>query len=376
MPIQGRYAAVGFSIGSSGYVGTGYTSNNQPLNDFWEYHQLTNSWTQKANVPVARSAAISFSINGYGYIGLGLNNNNHLNDLHRYNPLSNSWTTMTPLPGSGRYGSASFSTALAGYVVCGNLGAYTGPYSSEVWKYDPLQDTWSLMTPFPGTERYGSRAAAVNGYGYVIGGGNESGQAINYNTLHRYDPATDSWLQLPDYPGAPPSYPVCFQFEDGIVVGSGNYGSGSTAYFFYFNAINNSWILLPPLPAPARWAATAFQIMAQGYVATGHLQPSTTFNDLWELTSTTGSSELSNNDQSIRLFPNPSSGIIFSSWPSSLKDNLTIQIFDTKGVLVYQNRLLKEDAINLSHLIKGIYLIKIIEPSSEYMLSSLKISLI
>ena len=41
-----RYQAVGFSIGSKGYIGTGYGGLTK---DFWEYDPNTNAWKQKAD---------------------------------------------------------------------------------------------------------------------------------------------------------------------------------------------------------------------------------------------------------------------------------------------------------------------------------------
>ena len=43
----GRRYAVGFSIGSKGYIGTGVASSL--TKDFWEYDQAANTWTQKAD---------------------------------------------------------------------------------------------------------------------------------------------------------------------------------------------------------------------------------------------------------------------------------------------------------------------------------------
>ena len=44
-----RYGAVGFSIGSKGFIGTGVDFFGNYYNDFWEYNPATNTWTQKAN---------------------------------------------------------------------------------------------------------------------------------------------------------------------------------------------------------------------------------------------------------------------------------------------------------------------------------------
>jgi hypothetical protein len=49
-----REGAVGFSIGSKGYIGTGLKESSiespyQHTKDFWEYDPAANTWTQKAD---------------------------------------------------------------------------------------------------------------------------------------------------------------------------------------------------------------------------------------------------------------------------------------------------------------------------------------
>ena len=57
----GRSNAAGFSIGSIGYIGTGY--NGTVRKDFWRYDPSSNSWTQKADFGgTARRAAVGFAI--------------------------------------------------------------------------------------------------------------------------------------------------------------------------------------------------------------------------------------------------------------------------------------------------------------------------
>src|SRR5215470_9056364 len=69
-----RDAAVGFSIGSKGYIGTGYDDGGD-RSDFWEYDPSSDVWTQKANFGgKARECAIAFSIGSKGYIGTGREN--------------------------------------------------------------------------------------------------------------------------------------------------------------------------------------------------------------------------------------------------------------------------------------------------------------
>ncbi|MBK9760568.1 MAG: hypothetical protein IPO90_11500 [Flavobacteriales bacterium] len=65
-----RRGAVGFSIGSKGYIGTGHEIGGGATADFWEFDPTTNSWSQKANVYTQGIAyGVGFAIGGKGYIG-------------------------------------------------------------------------------------------------------------------------------------------------------------------------------------------------------------------------------------------------------------------------------------------------------------------
>ncbi len=93
-----REGAVGFSIGTKGYLGTGVTPYTYDGNkDFWEYDPSTNTWTQKADFGgTARFYAVGFSIGGKGYIGTGSSgsrsNSVATKDFWEYDPVENTWT--------------------------------------------------------------------------------------------------------------------------------------------------------------------------------------------------------------------------------------------------------------------------------------------
>ena len=94
-----RTEAVGFSIGSKGYIGTGETSSGL-TNDFWEYDPSSNTWTQKANFGgTSRFTSVGFCINNKGYIGTGYDSSGYRNDFWQYTPsciLPNTPTNTTP----------------------------------------------------------------------------------------------------------------------------------------------------------------------------------------------------------------------------------------------------------------------------------------
>src|SRR5439155_342567 len=64
-----------FAIATKGYIGMGiYRSNHLTLyyNDFFEYDPATDTWTQKASLgSMARYGAVGLSIGTKGYIGTG-----------------------------------------------------------------------------------------------------------------------------------------------------------------------------------------------------------------------------------------------------------------------------------------------------------------
>jgi N-acetylneuraminic acid mutarotase len=64
--------------------------------------------TQKANFPGnARNGAIGFSIGSKGYLGMASNYNP--DDLYEYDPNSNTWTYKAAFPGSERAFGVGFS---------------------------------------------------------------------------------------------------------------------------------------------------------------------------------------------------------------------------------------------------------------------------
>ncbi len=125
-PTAGRYAATGFSIGTKGYIGTG-TDGQAEQQDLWEWDGDTasatyNTWTQKASLPgLERSFAVGFSIGTNGYIGTGQNGwiGIHLTDFWRWDQSTDTWTQMPDLPGPARQAAVALSIRNVGFVGTG-----------------------------------------------------------------------------------------------------------------------------------------------------------------------------------------------------------------------------------------------------------------
>jgi N-acetylneuraminic acid mutarotase len=187
-----RYSATAFSTNTKGYVGTGAT--NSPLSfpvNFWEYNPLNNVWTQKANFGgIGRDFATGFSVGSAGYIGTG--DNGFLNpgpqsvkDFWKYDVLTDTWTQKADVPGGVRHAAASFSIGSKGYLGTG-IGGVNG---KDFWEYNPATNVWTQKADFGGGETSTSVSFSIGNRGYV-------GTGYNLNSINA-DTKKDFWEYCP-----------------------------------------------------------------------------------------------------------------------------------------------------------------------------------
>jgi hypothetical protein len=159
-PFEGtaRESAVGFSIGSKGYIGTGWDGSHEK--DFWEYDPVANTWTKKADFGgTARDEAVGFSIGSKGYIGPGFDGSSFKKDFWEYDPTANTWTKKADFGGTTRDEAVGFSIGSRGYIGAG--------YGSDFWEYNPFADTWTQRAFFEETARYGAIGFSIGSKGYI-----------------------------------------------------------------------------------------------------------------------------------------------------------------------------------------------------------------
>ena len=141
VPNMPRSGAVGFSIGSKGYIGTGEGYNGYnfySLDDFWEYDPATNIWTQKADFGGGiRYCAVGFSIGSKGYVGTGqVGTSTFKNDFWEYDPVSDTWTQLPDFAGVPRSDAVGFSIGLKGYIGTSRISLST--QLKDFWEFNPL----------------------------------------------------------------------------------------------------------------------------------------------------------------------------------------------------------------------------------------------
>ncbi|MBK7851597.1 MAG: hypothetical protein IPJ66_10800 [Bacteroidetes bacterium] len=180
-PASARHSAVGFAIGDKGYVGTGYDGTWKI--DFWQYSPANDSWIQRADFAgMARYEAASFTIGTKGYIGLGQTSGTGLVDFWEYDTVNNLWTPIADFTGGARWSTFSFSIGNKGYV---GTGVNFPAHFNDFWSYSPISNAWTQETSF-GLERWDATAFSIAGKGYALTGVNNSG---NQKDCWEYSPS-------------------------------------------------------------------------------------------------------------------------------------------------------------------------------------------
>ncbi|MFN6945008.1 MAG: T9SS type A sorting domain-containing protein [Cytophagaceae bacterium] len=267
-----RFAAVGFSIGDRGYVGTGHDASGVDRNDFWEYNPATNQWTQRANFPgAARSSAAGFAIGNKGYIGTGISGFTHYRDFYEYDPATNMWTQKANMGGNPvrRCGATGFSVNGKGYIATGVLNFFE--VKNELFEYDPVADVWAARAALPAGGREGAISFGIGTKGYV-GTGRRVYQDYSmdfYNDLWEWDQETDTWTQKADVPGEQRANAFAYALGGKGYVGTGNGANDDLRDFYEFDPAGNKWVAKREYKGGLVAGAVAFAIGDKGYAGTG-----------------------------------------------------------------------------------------------------------
>ncbi|RYZ21105.1 MAG: galactose oxidase, partial [Sphingobacteriales bacterium] len=177
LPSTARWGAVGFSIGTKGYIGTGDAAGNGTscLTDFWEWDQGTNTWTQKANfIGAAVYGAAGFSIGTKGYIGTGYSSTTSVhNEFYEWDQATNTWSQKASFGGAARYQGTGFAIGTSGYIGTGSGG-------NDFWRWDQATNTWAAQPAYPGAGTNVCVGLTAAGKGFIGTGQTTGGGTTEY----------------------------------------------------------------------------------------------------------------------------------------------------------------------------------------------------
>jgi len=339
----GRVAAVGFSIGTKGYIGTGYDGFSW-LSDFWEWDQATDTWSQKASIPApARELAVGFSIGTKGYIGTGRDSAVICyNDFWEWDQTTNIWLQKASLPASARWAAVGFSIGNKGYIGTGRDNNFL---FSDFWEYDPLSDIWSQKANYPFIREH-AVGFSIGNKGY-IGTGNWTGSTV----FCEYDQSLNVWTGKANFSGTPRTEAVGFSIGNKGYIGTGNPSGfpGNFNDFCVWDQSTDTWTQSCYIPTSGRSLAVAFSIGTKGYCGTGL---GGALQDLWELDALVGTEDIEKLQASI--YPNPSNG----NFSISINEKeFTVTVYDVSGKVVCESK--NEKQINITDKPSGIYFLRI-----------------
>lgn len=128
-----RLAPANFTIGNKFYVGLGYDDGDlKRLSDFYEYDPAGNTWTKKADFPLALSTPASFNLGNYGFAGTGYASSGRVEDMYKYDPVANTWTMV-----NAKYPGGTINDVIS--VVIGDTAymglGWAGNYKNNFYKF-------------------------------------------------------------------------------------------------------------------------------------------------------------------------------------------------------------------------------------------------
>lgn len=253
---------------------------------------FASGWIQKADFGgEARHRTTSVSIGNKAYIGLGHYNgagtNVLLGDWWEYDPATNAWSQKADYLGGPCYHATGFTIDNFAYVGTGRISPTGNTLVQDFFRFDPATNTWLQITDFPGTSRRGAVSFVINGVGYVGTGEINSGRTSSF---YSYNPTTDNWTQIASLGGSDRTSSVAFTIENYGYVGTGNTNMGSVNDFWRYAPNTNTWLMMAAVGPTNRQEAAGFSLNGKGYIGTGDdFSSGNNFKDMWEYEPSTNS---------------------------------------------------------------------------------------
>lgn len=242
-----RQRAVAFSVEGKGYVALGYNGDldEEELGDVWEFNPdavAGEQWTEKKHFEgTARYSAIGFAIGSRGYVGTGYDGDSYNSDFWQYNPSEDDWTEINSYPGEKIWQGLAFVINDKAYIC---TGLNNGLHNTDFWEFNPSEATatWTSLTPeddasdydnfTAAVRRHDASALVVNNKAYIVGG---SASTAAMGTVYEFDPATGLWDDRTTFEGAYRSLAVAFTLDGHTFYGTGQNGTSRYDDIWQFN---------------------------------------------------------------------------------------------------------------------------------------------
>ncbi len=152
-----------------------------------------------------------------------------------------------------------------GYLVTGT--DQNGIIRDDFYEYDPVTDQFTQLDDFPGGARGFAIGDTWNGKAYFGFGNGVSGRL---GDLWEFDPTTKSWTELASCPCAPRIHPAFIAHNDKVFVGLGGSTSGDLSDWWIYDIPTDTWTIGASFPSLRRHHPYQFAIGDDVYVGFGH----------------------------------------------------------------------------------------------------------
>jgi N-acetylneuraminic acid mutarotase len=203
--------------------------------------------------------------------------------LFSFSLFAQDWEDLESLPESAstRHHPVNFAIGGYGYLVAGADVEYAS--LGDFFRYDPLSDTWTQMDDFPGVSRgfaYGvdTETKGYMGFGYYYNP--DTGEEAYLDDMWEYDPETDTWTELASCPCTPRIHPAMVEVNGKIYVGLGGSEFGDLGDWWEYDIATDTWTEKADFPSSNRHHPYYFDIGDYAYVGMGHSGPNI-FDDFY-----------------------------------------------------------------------------------------------
>ncbi len=216
------------------------------------------AWTTLAPVPSVRQEISTAVLDGKIYVIAGFNSSGgNTNTVDVYNPQTNTWSSAAPLPIATNHNAAA--------VAAGRLYAFGGT-SNRTFVYNPQLNSWSDVAPMRFQHANTAAVGVINDKIYVAGG---NGPNMNQTELEVYDPALNTWTQLPSM-SVPRNHTGGGVINGKFYVVGGRPGDTAARALEVYDPALNSWTRLRDLPT-GRSGVGAAVVNGELYVFGGEI---------------------------------------------------------------------------------------------------------
>lgn len=161
-----------------------------------------------------------------------------------------------------------FSLDGFGYVLTGGANGQVFSSTKDFFKYDPNTDTWQQLADYPGPARGYGIGDTWNDKLYFGFGLDGSGNYLN--DLWEWDPATNVFTELPACPGDGRVHPALLADSGKVYLAAGGNDNGNLSDVWIYDIADSTWSQKTDIPGK-RHHPYQFTINGEAYVGAGHL---------------------------------------------------------------------------------------------------------